>query len=399
MRIQRAYDLGVIETEREPLILIREHAHQSYAEILKRESEKYGWRLFNVAAARELIPPNVRPIGAILTWGATDALSEALKNKKVPSVRVGSFPEHTIEGMSSVVVDLAENGRMAAKFYADRGFSHLAFIGNNPWGDRKIIYDHYLETGERMGCKVHLFQFQSVTSSKYTSDEDWFSSQAKELGEWLKPLPKPLGLLTSSERMASRFCAYMMAEGIRVPEEVAILSVGNHPLFTETAVVPISSIDLPWEEMLERAFSYLKGLIGRREREGVKHMVTPKKIVERRSTDILVVDDPLVVQGLRFIWDNFERNISVEDFLSLTQVSRSTLQRAFKSCLQRGFSEELRRKRLEVAERILLNSENSVGKIAEEVGFNTLNYFHKVFLEEYGMTPKAYRKSKRFLDG
>jgi len=80
--------------------------------------------------------------------------------------------------------------------------------------------------------------------------------------------------------------------------------------------------------------------------------------------------------------------------IELTKVSRSTLQRAFKLCLRRGFNEELRRKRLEVAGRMLLNSQRSVTKIAEEVGFNTLHYFHRAFLEKFGMTPSVYRKQK-----
>ena len=47
-------------------------------------------------------------------------------------------------------------------------------------------------------------------------------------------------------------------------------------------------------------------------------MIAPERIVERRSTDILEVQDELVAKALRFIRDNCSRPIGVGDIIVVT---------------------------------------------------------------------------------
>ena len=43
--------------------------------------------------------------------------------------------------------------------------------------------------------------------------------------------------------MASRICHFAAAAGLRVPEQVAVLGMGNNPLICGCATVPLSSVD------------------------------------------------------------------------------------------------------------------------------------------------------------
>ena len=40
-------------------------------------------------------------------------------------------------------------------------------------------------------------------------------------------------------------------------------------------------------------------------------------------------------------------------------------------------------------------TEKSIAEIIEEIGFKDPSYFYRTFKKTYGMTPHAYRKTKR----
>ena len=49
---------------------------------------------------------------------------------------------------------------------------------------------------------------------------------------------------------------------------------------------------------------------------------------------------------------------------------------------------------IEESKNILLNSNNSIGEISNELGFEYPHYFSKLFKTKTGMTPIEYRKFK-----
>lgn len=385
--------------DEQPTIVIREHQPGMQAEQIRREARRYGWRLLNIVSSADTIPHGMKPIGALLRGGKGDSTTKLVMERNIPFVRVGNYDRHYAkEGVSSVFIDLRECGKVAATFFADRGFSNLGFFGHDPWGDGEFVYERYSEVALEMGCQCHLFRSRLIKSTDMSIRPEQLQKEALELVSWIKGIPGPLGLLTFSDTIACRICTFVLDAGLRVPEDVAILSIGDNSFMCETAPVPISSVKLPWHEMWWKGFEYLNGILhGERER-GESVYILPKEVVERQSTEVIPVNNPMVAEGLKFIWDNYYRDISVQDIVSSFSVSRSTIQRSFKSCLNRGFNEELRRKRLEVAERLLLQSKLTVAHVARKVGFNSRNYFHKSFIDAYGATPANYRKEHQHSD-
>lgn len=49
--------------------------------------------------------------------------------------------------------------------------------------------------------------------------------------------------------------------------------------------------------------------------------------------------------------------------------------------------------RLQVAERLLKESTLTIGEIAAQIGYLNPNKFTSAFSDEYGMSPKVYRKN------
>jgi LacI family transcriptional regulator len=377
------------------LILVQEDDRSKESALLVKEVSRYNWQLFQVTS-KLILPDGLKPAGALMRNGLDHQLVKRVIEKGIPLVRVGNFPEYYARGMNSVSVDLAECGRVAARYFADRGFKSIAFIGNEPWGASEDMYERLKKCSDALGCQCHLFQLRaSSMAPQDMGPEEWGSMENERMVEWMKTLPKPIGLLAYSDKFASRMTLSFRSAGMRVPDDIAILGIGNHEFRCETSLVPLSSIEHAWEDVWRESFKMLNCLIEGEPLSSDTIRVPPKRIVERASTEILPVSDPEVALALKYLWENFYKDISTSDLVSIVSISRSALERRFKQSLGRTINDELRRKRVEVAERLLCNTDQTVSEIAKQVGFNSRNHFYKVFETAYQCTPAKYRSAKR----
>ena len=65
----------------------------------------------------------------------------------------------------------------------------------------------------------------------------------------------------------------------------------------------------------------------------------------------------------------------------------------FKKHTGRNLSEYINLLKLEVASKMLSESNKRIETIGYEVGFNNKSYFYRVFKKHYGVTPEEYRRS------
>lgn len=70
----------------------------------------------------------------------------------------------------------------------------------------------------------------------------------------------------------------------------------------------------------------------------------------------------------------------------------------FKKHMGCNLSEYINLTKLDVASKMLSNTDKRIENIGYEVGFNNKSYFYRVFKRYYGVTPEEYRKSGRKRD-
>ena len=99
--------------------------------------------------------------------------------------------------------------------------------------------------------------------------------------------------------------------------------------------------------------------------------------------------------AIKFINNNFNKDISLDDTAKHIGVSSSYLSRTFKDDCGKGFNEYLNMVRVGKAKLYLNNEEIKLKSIIYKVGFNNYNYFFKVFKNITGMTPVEYRNKHR----
>ncbi|WP_054859420.1 MULTISPECIES: AraC family transcriptional regulator [Gracilibacillus] len=65
--------------------------------------------------------------------------------------------------------------------------------------------------------------------------------------------------------------------------------------------------------------------------------------------------------------------------------------RLIKQLTNQNFKDLVQEKRLLVTKNLLLYTDLSMQAIAEEVGYENVSYFYRIFKQKYGMTPRAYK--------
>lgn len=97
-------------------------------------------------------------------------------------------------------------------------------------------------------------------------------------------------------------------------------------------------------------------------------------------------------KAISYVDENYSDNITINDLVSITQLSESTILRSFKKCFNCSPVHYINIKRIEKASWLLKNTDYSITDIAFTVGFSDSNYFTKKFKAIKHITPKEYRK-------
>ncbi|MFC4025205.1 helix-turn-helix transcriptional regulator [Oceanobacillus longus] len=108
------------------------------------------------------------------------------------------------------------------------------------------------------------------------------------------------------------------------------------------------------------------------------------------NEDLSVVD-----RVVNYININFMEDITIDDIAKKNHVHPNHLMRAFKKEKGMTISQFRRKRRILEAKDLLIHSSLSITDIAVTIGFDTPQYFSKIFKVEEGITPKDFRKEKR----
>ena len=118
-------------------------------------------------------------------------------------------------------------------------------------------------------------------------------------------------------------------------------------------------------------------------------------VVARRSTDVLVHEDPEVAAALRFIHDRAGQPIRVYDAVAHLGDARRTFEIRFRQALGRLIHTEIQRTHLERAKQLLLQTDLPLPRVARACGFGSPSYLAAVFRRQLGVTPIKYRANNR----
>ncbi len=331
------------------------------------------WPRLNKLDAQAIILRDGKNINKVLALG-------------IPTVVVGHHEEE-YPGVAHVLTDSTEAARLAAEHLLGCGFKNFGFCGPSQfrWSEaRRLGFQEHLA---RSGHTVHFFDARS------DGPEISWGTQHRAMSRWLAGLPKPAGIMACNDDYAQHLVAACKNAGIHIPDQVGIIGVDNDELVCELASPPISSVAINFE----RAGFESARLLDRWMRQGT--IPAPARInapathvVARLSTDILAVEDPQLMKALRFIRDHARENIRVVDVAKAGGLSRRALENRFRWELGRSILQEIRRIRVDLIARMLVETELPVSHIAEALGYENLQHIARYFRKEKNLSLVAYRK-------
>jgi LacI family transcriptional regulator len=213
------------------------------------------------------------------------------------------------------------------------------------------------------------------------------------LPEWLRRLPKPVAIFACNDQRAYEVVSVCIENGIDVPREAAVLGVDNDPVYVELGNPSISSIARNSEATGYETAEFLDRMMsGRRVPKDTKVLTRPKGVVVRESTDVFAVPDEKVSRALRYIYENINESIDIDEVVKVAVASRTELYQRFRKVMGRGIQAQIRRARAEHIARLLRETHNTVSEIAFSLQYCDTTTLCRSFKKEMGITPLAYRK-------
>lgn len=295
-----------------------------------------------------------------------------------------------IESDAQVIAD------RAVQFFLKSGFENLAYCGYPSVFFSDQREEAFRAQTAKLGRAMHVYAPSShkrVGGDLYQFEKGTATHEA-ELATWLRALPKPVAILACNDIRGQQVINACREAEIRMPEEVAVLGVDNDEIICRLCRPTLSTIEPDVEQI-----GYMAGELIAAQMEGKSveqsYQVSPRRVVERQSTDTIVTSHPVVVKALRLIRDLDCAEVSVEQICEAARTSRSTLDKLFLLHLGRSITGEMTRIRVQRSQNMLSGSDLPLAEIARRCGFSSATYFCRFFKRITAQTPDAYRQAWR----
>ena len=284
-----------------------------------------------------------------------------------------------------VTSDHTAIGRLAAEHFKELNFKNAVWFSTG-WGAVHAMRFKGLQEG--LGSVPSRWVLaESLPKSR---QNDW-TAFTKWLRGAFADAPKPVAALTYDEADGARLLNAALELDISVPEELAILTIGDNRTICENQTVPLSSIDQNLERGGYEAAALLDSLVSGRPAPKKPVLVPPRGVVVRRSTEVIAVADPTVRRAMEFISKNLARPIGSPQIADALGVRRPALDVIFRETLCRSVGEEIRRQRFARAKLLLETTSTPVADIAAETGFCSPSHLANTFRDMTGLSPRAWR--------
>ncbi|WP_437205951.1 substrate-binding domain-containing protein [Planctomicrobium sp. SH664] len=331
------------------------------------------------------VPPQWKGDGIIAAI-RDEKTAEHVRAQQLPAVNVSAW-QNPHEDWYRVNTDDHLRAEMAFDHFRSRGFRHFAYYGppSLRYPDKRGT--EFADVVKAAGA--------SCTTFEMPADRVGWQSVKEETILWLQRAPRPLAVFAADPHPGIQLTEICKAAGFRIPEEIAILAGDTDDLLCEVSDPPLSSIVLASGQIGTASVEMLRQLLNQESPASSTVLIPPVRVIERQSTDILAVGDPLFVDALRFIRERARTGILVQDVLQAVPISRRTLELKFQQYLSRSPADVILRVKLERVKQLLTSSDWTIEQIAHASGFSGAPQLCFAFKRELETTPAEFRRNNR----
>jgi LacI family transcriptional regulator, galactose operon repressor len=371
---------------------LRIESSREFGRSLLRGIAKYSringpWLFYSEPGGQEKNLPDLR------SWRANGAIirdTSKIDSRKIISLNLPTIVavhiKEQVPKLPTIMTDSVLISNMAAEHLLDRGFRRFAYYAvDDTWWSQaraKAFGERIAESG---------FETSFYKQPRSRTHRSWQKEQIR-IADWLESLPKPLGLMASCDDRAKHVIEACKLANLHIPEDVAVIGVDNDELVCDLSHPAISSVALDTERAGYEAAELLDNLMAGEKMANQKIIIRPTHIVTRQSTDILAIEDPDVVRAVRFIRQHAKEPIQVSDVARTVEISHRGLSQRFQKTLGHSINQQIRKARVEIIVRMLVETNLTVRRIAMTCGFTSVDHIARYFRKEKGMSLLDYRK-------
>jgi len=357
------------------------------------------WSLRPVDPASRLIVEELeqwKPDGVMVESSHTAVINWCLR-KEVPYVALLGGRESFENHRFNVNVDDLAVGRVAAEYFLHRGYRNFAFVGNGNYSFSRERRDGFEATLRAAGFKTHDFIHSTPEFDPRPEPRVLYHAA---MGQWLESLPKPVALMADNDWEALAVIQACNENGIRVPDDAAVLGANDDKLICRLCIPNISSVKLPFARMGNEAASILLQVTrGANSAPATKSVLLPPlHVISRNSSVEYNVANPVVRQALDFMRTEIEKPFKIHHLLQRLGISRPSLERYFKEELGETPLVTLRKLRIDRAKTLLADTQLNNAEIAAKAGFTSNIRFVTAFKQMVGTPPGEYRENLHYED-
>lgn len=312
------------------------------------------------------------------------SMASHIRRFAVPTVDV-SIMLPTETWLGRVATDDHARAKLAFEHFHDRGLQNFSCYAPSIGRYSHERAEQFRNAVNEAGLKCWPSPPKSVS--------DWQANYRIAI-EWLKSLPRPLGVFASDPHPARQLAEICQLAEVRIPDDLALISGDNDELLCNVAWPPISSVELASHRIGQEACEMLSWMRRTGRVPSAPKLISPLQIISRHSTEILAMANEEIADILRFIRTHAKGGIQVVDVLKAFPISRRSLEMRFRELLGRSPAEEIRRVRLEHARSLVLETELTIASIANRCGFSDGASLSHAFRKHFEMTPGELRSSR-----
>lgn len=129
------------------------------------------------------------------------------------------------------------------------------------------------------------------------------------------------------------------------------------------------------------------------ETEGlIKLLIAPHLRTAKKCISELESFEPKFLAIFKYINENIDKRITLEDLAEISHLNSTYFSDKFKKVIGVRPTRYITKRRLEIAQVMLMDCEKNLSEIAYATGFCDLNHFNKTFKKTFGVTPAKYRQ-------
>lgn len=313
-------------------------------------------------------------------------LKKFVNSLKVPFIGTGRSASGAATGICE---DDEAIGALAAEYLLGRGFKHFACYRTDA-GEAAILRERSFSKA----VKKAKSSVKTIAGNRFRvrGERNWSNYTGWLAGE-LAALPRPVAVFCIDDRMALGVIDACMQHGIRIPDEVAVLGVGNLEIACECSAVPISSIRIDFESLGYEAAKLLDRVLNGESLPAKPVLLAPEGIEERRTTYTLAIESPAGSRALRYMLDHLATPISISEVAQAGGLTLRQLSYITQKHLGMAPARLLEDLRFTNACEILRSTDQKVATIARRCGLGTALRLQRIFRKRYKTTPSAWRRA------